>query len=64
VLDWARLAPDSAAQARPGALDPERLDTAHADLAEVWQPFAERFVHLAAGDLALADEARTRLPLV
>jgi GMP synthase-like glutamine amidotransferase len=64
VLNWARLAPDAAEQAKPGDLEPERLDAAHADIAEAWQPFAERFVRLAAGELAMADQARTTLPLV
>lgn len=64
VLDWAKLAPEMAAQARPGDLEPERLDAVHADIAEAWQPFTERFVKLAAGDLPMADQARNTLPLV
>jgi GMP synthase-like glutamine amidotransferase len=64
VLDWARMAPDAAATAKPGDLDPERLDAAHVDIAEAWQPLAARFVRLAAGELALADQARNTLPLV
>ncbi|MBP2320584.1 GMP synthase-like glutamine amidotransferase [Kibdelosporangium banguiense] len=64
VLDWAAMAPDAAAHAKPGSLDKERLDAAHADIAEMWQPFAERFVRLASGELPLADLARTTLPLV
>ncbi|CAL9626876.1 hypothetical protein SUDANB95_05952 [Actinosynnema sp. ALI-1.44] len=57
VLRWAAGAPDAAASAR---LDPERLDQGHEDIAEVWQPFAERFVRLAAGELA----RQRNLPLV
>jgi GMP synthase-like glutamine amidotransferase len=64
VLDWARLAPGAASHARPGDLDPARLDAAHADIAETWQPFTERFVRLAAGELPMADQARNTLPLV
>lgn len=64
VLDWAAAAPDTAAQARPGSLDQERLDAAHEDIADVWQPFAERFVRLASGELPLVDPARRTLPLV
>jgi GMP synthase-like glutamine amidotransferase len=64
VLDWVRLAPEAAAHAKPGELEPARLDEAHADIAESWQPFAERFVKLAAGELAMADQSRTTLPLV
>ncbi|WP_433268875.1 type 1 glutamine amidotransferase [Actinosynnema sp. CS-041913] len=60
VLDWARGAPDAAACARPGQFDPERLERGHEDIREVWQPFAERFVRLAAGDLA----TQRNLPLV
>lgn len=64
VLGWARLSPGAAAHARAGDLDPARLDVAHADIAEAWQPFAERFVRLAAGELPMADQARNTLPLV
>jgi GMP synthase-like glutamine amidotransferase len=64
VLDWAKSAPDAAALARPGELDPKRLDEVHLDIAEAWQPFADRFVRLAAGELPLADQTRTTLPLV
>lgn len=52
VLEWARLAPDSARTARPGELDPDRLRHLHADLDETWRPFAARFVRLTSGDLA------------
>ncbi|MER7080035.1 GMP synthase-Glutamine amidotransferase [Saccharopolyspora kobensis] len=44
VLNWAELSPDVAAAARPGQLEPEHLEEFHADLAETWQPVAERFV--------------------
>ncbi|MGW3471189.1 type 1 glutamine amidotransferase [Saccharopolyspora sp. NPDC000995] len=46
VLEWAELSPDVAAAARPGQLEPEHLREFHADLAETWQPVAERFVRL------------------
>ncbi|GAA0540411.1 glutamine amidotransferase [Saccharopolyspora subtropica] len=46
VLEWARAAPELAAAARPGQLEPEHLAEFHADLAETWQPVAERFVRL------------------
>jgi GMP synthase-like glutamine amidotransferase len=64
VLEWARQVPDAAALARPGDLDRDRLDAVHLDIAEAWQPFATRFVKLAAGELAMADQARRTLPLV
>jgi GMP synthase-like glutamine amidotransferase len=64
VLDWAAMAPEAAAQAKPGSLEKDRLDEAHADMAEVWRPFAERFVKLASGELKLADLKRATLPLV
>ncbi|WP_263251743.1 type 1 glutamine amidotransferase [Saccharopolyspora rosea] len=48
VLEWSRLRPELADAARPGSLEPERLDEVHDDLAETWQPVAERFVRFAA----------------
>ena len=48
VLSWAERMPELAEHARPGHLDREHLDQVHADLAETWQPVAERFVRLAA----------------
>ncbi|MGI8311134.1 type 1 glutamine amidotransferase [Saccharopolyspora hattusasensis] len=48
VLEWVRMSPDVAAAARPGQLEPEHLREFHADLAETWQPVAERFVRLVA----------------
>jgi GMP synthase-like glutamine amidotransferase len=62
VLDWARDYPGEAEFARPDALTAERLDQLHADIAETWRPFAERFVQLATGDLAPAAPAG--LPLL
>ena len=47
VLGWVRDMPDIAEQARPGQLEPENLETFHADLAETWAPVAERFVRIA-----------------
>ena len=52
VLEWARLSPESANTARPGELEPARLDELHRDLDDTWRPFAERFVRMAGGDLA------------
>ena len=51
VLEWARLSPESASAARPGDLEPARIEQLHRDLEETWRPFAERFVRLAGGDL-------------
>ncbi len=64
VLAWARDSPHEAAFAPPGSLTAERLDQLHADLAETWQPVAERFVRLAAGELEAAGPARPQLPLL
>src|SRR3954469_13801172 len=61
VQEWGRMAADAAAGVD---LSTERLDTAHADIAEAWQPFAQRFVQLASGELALVDQTRPTLPLV
>ncbi|WNV82558.1 type 1 glutamine amidotransferase [Umezawaea sp. Da 62-37] len=64
VLNWALNSPDAAATARPGTFDAERLAEAHADIAEVWQPFAERFVRLTRGELEPAGHVGFELPLV
>ncbi len=64
VLEWARDSPGEAEFARPGELTAERLDQLHADLEETWRPVVTKFVRLAAGDLAPAEPARTRLPLL
>jgi GMP synthase-like glutamine amidotransferase len=64
VLKWAELAPDEAALARPGQLEPDALVEAHVTLAEVWQPFAQRFVRLSAGELESAAGSLRSLPLV
>ncbi|WP_234995682.1 type 1 glutamine amidotransferase [Streptoalloteichus hindustanus] len=47
VARWRDAQPAAAAAARPGDLDDERLTVVHEDMAEVWKPFAERFVRLA-----------------
>lgn len=63
VRTWTAGAPDVAATARPGQLDDEHLRQAHEDLAEIWRPFAHRFVQLVSGELT-ADPSLTRsLPL-
>jgi len=64
VASWARHAPDTAACARPGEFEPDRLERGHEDIREAWQPFAERFVRLAAGELPARSEGRRTLPLV
>ncbi|MFR9729135.1 type 1 glutamine amidotransferase [Saccharopolyspora sp. MS10] len=49
VQDWVRTAaPETVRAARPGQLEPEHLERFHTELAETWQPVAERFVRLAA----------------
>ncbi len=69
VLSWARRDTVAAATVRPGQLDPEHLEWAHAELAQVWQPVAARFVALAAGTAApstvtvVDPEGRPVLPL-
>jgi GMP synthase-like glutamine amidotransferase len=64
VLDWALHSPDSAALARPGTFDAERLAEAHADVAEVWKPFTERFVRLTSGELEPGGHVGIELRLV
>lgn len=59
VLRWA-AGYEGSAGLRPGVLDPERLEQGHEDIREAWQPFAERFVRLAAGELTI----HRSLPLV
>ena len=61
VLAWAQHDLEAAATVPAGRLDPANLEQAHADLAEVWRPFAQRFVALAAGEIA-GD--RPTLPLL
>ncbi len=64
VVEWALHAPDSAALARPGTFDAERLAEAHADIAEVWRPFTERFVRLTSGEIYPGGHGGIELPLV
>ncbi|MDQ3886302.1 MAG: type 1 glutamine amidotransferase, partial [Actinomycetota bacterium] len=61
VLTWARRDPLAAATAAEGQLDPAYLEQVHADLVEVWRPFAQRFVTLVAGEIA---GGRPALPLL
>jgi GMP synthase-like glutamine amidotransferase len=63
VRSWARDAPAMAATARPGTFDTPALTRIHADLAETWQPFAARFVHLTSGALHPAAPTPNTLPL-
>ncbi|MEV1118917.1 type 1 glutamine amidotransferase [Actinosynnema sp. NPDC049800] len=60
VLGWAEGYPEAVVNVRPEVLDPDRLAAGHEDIQEVWQPFAERFVRLAAGELTI----HRSLPLV
>lgn len=64
VLSWARR--DTMGVFPAGQLDQDHLERVHADIAEVWQPFAARFVALASGELAPAtgSENRRALPLL
>ena len=47
VLSWELDAPELAAYARPGSLDPDYLRAEHEDIEHAWRPVAERFVELA-----------------
>jgi GMP synthase-like glutamine amidotransferase len=61
VLSWARR--DAAGVFPPGQLDRDHLERVHADIAEVWRPFAARFVALAGGELAPATASQDRWAL-
>jgi GMP synthase-like glutamine amidotransferase len=63
VLAWARQAL-GAEDDLPASLDPQRLATVHADMAETWQPFVERFVQLASGLIDPPTDRRRDLPLI
>ncbi|WP_410594615.1 type 1 glutamine amidotransferase [Amycolatopsis sp. lyj-23] len=63
VESWAAECPEEAEFARPGALEHDKLVTAHADIEETWRPFAQRFVKLAAGELEAAVTSQRTLPL-
>ncbi|MGH3625073.1 MAG: type 1 glutamine amidotransferase [Sciscionella sp.] len=63
LTHWAKSAPETAATMRRGQLDPDRLAEAHEELAETWQPFAERFVRMAAGELVADPSGVRSLPL-
>ncbi|MEU4803054.1 type 1 glutamine amidotransferase [Actinosynnema sp. NPDC023587] len=60
VSRWALGAPEMVADVPPARLDAERLERGHEDIREVWQPFAERFVRLVAGEVPVTRN----LPLV
>lgn len=64
VQAWADADPEGAELARPGDLEPDRLAELHDDVEEVWQPFVERFVKLARGELAPVEPARPQLPMI
>ncbi|SES35228.1 type 1 glutamine amidotransferase [Actinokineospora terrae] len=64
LLAWAADNPESAAWAKPGAFEPDRVAELHDDVEEVWRPFVERFVRLARGELAPVSPTRPTLPLI
>ncbi|MDQ4021631.1 MAG: type 1 glutamine amidotransferase [Actinomycetota bacterium] len=66
VLSWARRDSAGTAAFPPWQLDPDHLEEVHADMAEVWEPLAVRFVALAAGELvpAIGPGDRPALPLL
>ncbi|WP_255375477.1 type 1 glutamine amidotransferase [Saccharomonospora sp. CUA-673] len=64
VNDWVARSPDVAAAADDGAFDPDRLERAHRDFAEVWRPFTHRFVELVRGERPPVQEPKRRLPLL
>lgn len=65
IADWVSTNLDLLAEL---GIDPDELlartETVMADLAEVWQPFAERFAALAKGELVGGDAGRRELPLL
>jgi GMP synthase-like glutamine amidotransferase len=64
VRSWAADSPELAEQARPGVFELEALIAAHDEIAETWRPFAHRFVQLAEGSLAPAEQQRPGLPFL
>ncbi|WP_344431888.1 type 1 glutamine amidotransferase [Amycolatopsis minnesotensis] len=64
VRGWAEDEPDLAAFGRSSAFETDSLTQVHADIADTWRPFAERFVQLADGRLSPAQGTRNSLPLV
>jgi GMP synthase-like glutamine amidotransferase len=62
VLEWAAGAPEYASFARPGQLEVDHLRAVHADVEDVWRPFALRFARLARGEIAPATPTHV-LPL-
>ncbi|QWF79057.1 hypothetical protein HUW46_02461 [Amycolatopsis sp. CA-230715] len=64
VQSWAADEPDLAAFGRSSAFETDSLTQVHADIADTWRPFAERFVHLVDGKLSPAQGTRNSLPLV
>ena len=63
VESWAEDCPEVAEFARPGSLEHDALVAVNADIEETWRPFAQRFVRLAAGELAPATDRQRTLPL-
>jgi GMP synthase-like glutamine amidotransferase len=63
VLSWADR--DATGVFPAGQLGQDHLEQVHIDIAQAWQPFAARFVALAAGELPPAGgfEGRQALPL-
>ncbi len=64
VLRWAATSKSKAEAVRQSAFDEETLRRLHEDMAGVWQPFAHRFVDLAAGRLEPAKPEIPSLPIV
>lgn len=70
VLSWARRHTAGTAAVPTWQLEPGHLEQVHANMAEVWQPLATRFVALAAGELAVGEPGavgpgdRPALPLL
>ncbi|OZM69923.1 glutamine amidotransferase [Amycolatopsis antarctica] len=60
---WAAESPEMTEFAPPDAFSEEKLTTLHTDVADIWRPFAARFVQLAAGELAPAGSPTRSLPM-
>lgn len=63
LVRWTNGAPEIAATMRADQLEPTWLVEAHQELAQTWQPFAERFVRMMAGELIADPNVSRSLPL-